>query len=72
MEKSEQECLLELWDQNICPNCGNTISERSRIGSGKKSDGGFCKLDCYAEYHKRALMQRASHVAAIFRRHQES
>jgi hypothetical protein len=72
MDKSEREYLLEMWGENICPNCAKAIPEASRVGSGKKSDGGFCSLDCYAEYHKRALAQRAFHVATIAKRHRES
>lgn len=72
MDKSEREYLLELWDLNVCPNCGKAIPDGTRVGSGKKSDGGFCSLDCYAEYHKLALIQRAVHVATVFKRHRES
>lgn len=72
MDIPEREYLLELWDQNICPNCGNAIPDGTRLGSGKKSDGGFCSLNCYAEYHKRPLAQRAFHVATIAKRHEEA
>lgn len=50
MARSECDYLLELWDKNICPNCGEQIPEHCRIGSGKKADGGFCSLECYAKY----------------------
>jgi hypothetical protein len=50
MAESEQSYLLELWSKNVCPNCGKKIPEGTRVGSGKKSEGGFCTLDCYGEY----------------------
>ncbi len=43
--------LLELWDKNICPNCGKGIPEGTRVGSGMKKDGGFCSLTCYASFY---------------------
>ena len=72
MDKSEDELLLELWDAAICPNCGKQIPEGTRIGTGRRSDGGFCSLDCYAKFHLTALQERAVHVAAIQKRHQDS
>lgn len=48
MARSEEDYLRELWDKNICPNCGKDIPKGKRVGSGKKSEGGFCSLDCYA------------------------
>jgi len=72
MAKSEPEYLLELWEQNVCPNCGKEIPPGTRIGSGKKSEGGFCRLDCYADYYRLELTQRAMHIAEISKRHQES
>lgn len=58
-EKSEKEYLLKLWKENSCPYCGSNIPEGSRVGSGKKSDGGFCSLDCYAQYYKLELIEKA-------------
>jgi len=54
----EQRFLLECWDQNVCPHCNKQIPEGTRVGSGKKSEGGFCSLNCYGEYHKKALIAR--------------
>jgi hypothetical protein len=34
------------------------MPEGQRVGSGKKSDGGFCSLDCYGEYHKKRLVEK--------------
>ena len=34
------------------------IPERMRVGSGRKSEGGFYSLDCYGEYYKKALIAR--------------
>lgn len=59
MDVSENAYLLELWAKNICPWCGKTIPEGTRVGSGRKSDGGFCSLACYADYHALTLIDRA-------------
>jgi hypothetical protein len=72
MAESEQEFLLELWGKNICPNCGREIPQGTRVGSGKKSEGGFCSLDCYTEYYNVDLVERARKAASAFVRHQNS
>jgi len=72
MAKSERDYLLELWDKNICPSCCNGIAEGTRVGSGRKSEGGFCSLDCYATYYKAELTERAKKVAELAARHQNS
>jgi len=72
MAESEQNYLLELWDKGICPNCGRNIPEGKRVGSGRKSDGGFCSLDCYGEYHKAALTERHKKAIAAAKRHRNS
>ncbi len=69
MGSSEAENLLKLWDKNICPFCGKFIPEGTRVGSGKKSEGGFCSLGCYADYHKTDLLERAKKVAALAAQH---
>lgn len=58
MAESERNYLLELWDKNICPNCGKKIPEGKRVGSGKKGEGGFCSLDCFGEYRGSDLIER--------------
>lgn len=65
MARSERDYLLELWDKNICPNCGKQIPEHTRIGSGKKADGGFCSLECYAKYYQMELSERAKRLAKL-------
>jgi hypothetical protein len=59
MTMSETEYLLELWKQNVCPFCGNVIPEGTRVGSGRKSEGGFCSMRCYADYYALELAERA-------------
>jgi len=59
MDFSETDYLLELWAKNICPWCGKFIPEGTRVGSGRKSEGGFCSLSCYADYHALELAERA-------------
>jgi hypothetical protein len=65
MAVSESEYLLDLWEKNICPRCGNLIPEATRVGSGRKSDGGFCSLDCYALYYQMELQERARNLAKL-------
>lgn len=72
MARSEEEYLLELWDKKVCPNCGKSIPEGKRVGSGKKSEGGFCSLDCFGQYYRRELVERAKKVAALAERHRKS
>jgi hypothetical protein len=31
----------------------------TRVGSGRKSEGGFCSLDCYASFYQLELTERA-------------
>jgi hypothetical protein len=59
MAESTEAYLLELWDQNICPNCGKIIPQGTRVGSGRKSEGGFCSLDCYTSFYQLQLAERA-------------
>lgn len=64
MEKSDEErYLLELWERNICPYCGQKIPDKTRVGSGQKIKGGFCSLDCYARYYELELSERARLLA---------
>jgi hypothetical protein len=72
MAESEQNYLLELWDRGVCPNCGKKIPAGKRVGSGKKSDGGFCSLDCYGEYYSIEIFERAKKVSALTERHRKS
>ena len=72
MARSERDYLLELWAKNICPCCGNSIPEGKRVGSGEKSKGGFCSLDCYARYYEQELMERARKVAELAERRRTS
>jgi hypothetical protein len=68
MEPSIESSLLELWDLNICPNCGKTIPQGTRVGSGRKSEGGFCSLDCYTSFYQLQLTERARRVAGRTKR----
>jgi len=72
MAESEQSYLLELWDNNICPNCGKSIPEGKHVGSGKKREGGFCSLDCYADYRSADLIERHRKAMAFVQRHRNS
>ena len=65
MAISETEYLLQLWSINVCPWCEKTIPPKTRVGSGRKSEGGFCSLDCYAKYYSIELNDRARKVAEL-------
>jgi hypothetical protein len=70
--RTEAEYLLDLWERNVCPYCGKQIPEMSRVGSGRKSDGGFCSLDCYARYHALELAERARKIQELSARQRRS
>ncbi len=72
MGQSEEKYLLELWEKNICPNCRQTIPEGARVGSGKKSEGGFCSLNCYGTYRLAELTERHKKTMAIAQRNRNS
>lgn len=69
MDISESQYLSELWVANICPWCGKSIPEGTRVGSGRKSEGGFCSLACYANYHSAELQEKAQKVSQIAKKH---
>lgn len=58
MEKTEHTLLLELWELSVCPFCGTYIPEGARVGTGRREEGGFCSLDCYARYYSLELLAR--------------
>jgi hypothetical protein len=72
MTDQERSYLLELWGEGICPNCGKKIPEGVRVGSGKKSEGGFCTLSCYGEFYRTEIVERAKKVSALAERHRKS
>jgi hypothetical protein len=72
MVEPKRDYLLELWDESVCPNCGKKIPEGTRVGSGRKSDGGFCSLGCYAEYHEAELIKRHAERITLAQRHSNS
>lgn len=59
MAISEEEYLKRMWERNICASCNGAIPEGKRVGSGRKSDGGFCSARCYASYHALELAEKA-------------
>jgi len=72
MAMSENEYLLELWSLNLCPLCGKSIPDGTRVGSGRKSEGGFCSLDCYVKYYALEIVERARRVSEIAKQHSQS
>lgn len=67
MVVSEAQHLLELWALNVCPWCGKTVTDATRVGSGRKSEGGFCSLDCYVKYYAAEIKDRATKVTRTAR-----
>jgi hypothetical protein len=67
MARSEREYLLEFWDRSICPYCGKSIPEGKRIGSGRKSEGGFCSLDHFTAYHELKFREKAKKLQKFSR-----
>lgn len=70
MSDSDFDVLLELWEMNICPQCGKNIPEGTRVGSGRHSEGGFCSLGCYAEFYASNLVERAKRAVFLATRRQ--
>lgn len=69
MDKSEEEYLLELWERNICPQCGSEIASGKKFGAGEKKQGGFCSLQCYALYYETDILQRQRQILKQINRH---
>jgi hypothetical protein len=59
MAITEAAYLEQLWKLKICPFCHRPLQEGNRVGSGRKSDGGFCSLDCFSKYHALELAEKA-------------
>jgi hypothetical protein len=62
MAESEQAYLRACWENNICPYCHSAIPAGTRVGTGDRQKGGFCKLDCYASYYAMELQARLEHL----------
>jgi len=58
MAVTEESFLLDCWERGVCAYCKKTFPASSRVGSGKKQEGGFCSLRCFAEYHKLTLAEK--------------
>jgi hypothetical protein len=56
MAESEANYLAQCRQEGICPRCREVVKEK--YGTGRFEDGVFCSLDCYAEWHKAALIRR--------------
>jgi hypothetical protein len=72
MAISETTYLLELWSRNVCPYCEKVLQPNSRVGTGRKSEGGFCSLDCYAKYYSIELNERSRKVAELAKQHSDT
>jgi len=67
----EKDYLLELWDRNICTNCGADILIAAEL-SAATAERGLCSLDCYTKCYDPELAERAKRVAALAARHRDS
>jgi hypothetical protein len=56
MAEAEEQYLKQCLEQAICPTCQKALVDR--IGSGRFSDGVFCSLACYGEWHSASLIRR--------------
>ena len=65
LDSTESAYLLSLWDRNVCPYCGQRISEGQRVGRGRKEEGGFCGIDCLARYYEHELTERLRTLRGI-------
>ncbi|MEZ4671471.1 MAG: hypothetical protein R3E39_26505 [Anaerolineae bacterium] len=65
---TEEKNLSELAALQICPQCGKSLEEKFKYGTGRLIDGVFCSLDCFSEYHKLGIMERAKRVQELFHR----
>ena len=59
MAISEAAYLNMMWERKECPSCRRAIPTGKRVGTGRKKDGGFCSLDCYARYDAMELTEKA-------------
>lgn len=62
-DTDEESFLRQCWDSGLCPCCKRSFPASQRIGSGKRAEGGFCSLNCYAEYYKDELATRLRRFA---------
>ena len=59
MAISEAAYLEKMWKRNECPICHRSIPKGTRVGTGRKADGGFCGLECYSKYYVLELWEKA-------------
>lgn len=45
--------------------CGRPIPEGTRVGTGRRADGGFCSLTCYTRFYEMELTQRATRLSEL-------
>jgi hypothetical protein len=55
---SERMYLARAWEDGVCPRCGKKVTAKDRVGSGRRADGGFCSLQCYAEYYQAEIRSK--------------
>lgn len=65
MAEGEEAYLRTCWEQRVCPCCREAMLPGTAIGSGRASDGHFCSLRCYGQYHEGAIRRRAISVADV-------
>lgn len=56
-----------LWVANTCPCCGVSIPEGTRVGTGRKVDGGFCSMTCYLAYYSLEIAERTQRARKLAR-----
>jgi hypothetical protein len=56
MAETEDGYLEKCKKEGLCPTCHKPLG--AGIGSGRHTDGVFCSLECYGEWHRASLIRR--------------
>lgn len=62
-QKERAARIRRSWEEGLCPQCSAAIPGGKGVGTGKRSDGTFCSLDCIARFHGPMFIER--HIERI-------
>lgn len=54
----------DCWERCRCPYCPKVFPAGNRVGTGKKSEGGFCSLDCCTRFAALDIQERLNRSGA--------
>jgi hypothetical protein len=57
--EAKRQRIAEANAMGRCPNCGQPLDTGKPVGSGRRSEGIFCSLDCLATFHEDYFRERA-------------